>query len=273
MVNANANKSYKNANAPSEWVDYEAFAPGIDTLRVPQVEDLIGKPMKFVLENGEIFEMQFTAKNQADWSSAQESGKNEWCEALLIDSTIYFVDMTFEDKPRNARSILFNTASKQALVIDSHIIDDRIPGESMAQQTFIVGVFGDGQAVGEAAHESRDLIGFRQWIRYSDNHVYEHTFLSSKRYCWQCLKGAQFGLGDVDYCTIIKFENDIYVMAFREFIIPVCSVFILNYRQWTNNGKFLALNKEATRVTNDPAGGIIIPASKTYYPKGEFEPI
>lgn len=273
MANANDNKSYENANAPSEWVDYEAFAPGIDTLRVSQVEDLVGQPLKFTLETGEVFELQFTAKNQANWSDGKTTGKNEWCEALLIDPNIYFVDMTFEQKPRDARSILFNTVSKQVLVIDSHIVEERVPGESMAQQNFINGVLGNGPAAGETPHESRDLIGFRQWVRYSDNHVYEHTFLSSKRYCWQNLKGVQFGLGDVDYCTTVKFENDIYVMAFREFIIPVCSVFILNYRQWTNNGKFLALNKEATRVTNDPAGGIIIPASRTYYPRGDFEPI
>ena len=64
---------------------------------------------------------------------------------------------------------------------------------------------------------------------YSPQHVYEHIYLSSQRYAWQNLVGVQRGHGDVDLATTFKFDHNQYVFGFREFIIPVASIFFYNY--------------------------------------------
>ena len=109
------------------------------------------------------------------------------------------------------------------------------------------------------------LIGLRTLNVYSPNHTYEHVYLSSERYCWQCLNGVQRGHGDVDMATTYKFAEDQYVFTFREFKIPVASVFFLNFRDLRSTGKFLGVTADG-RVSNEPAGAFITKASMTFYP-------
>jgi hypothetical protein len=61
----------------------------------------------------------------------------------------------------------------------------------------------------------------RNVFRYSPLHLYEHVYLSSERYAWQCLRGEQRGHGDVDLSTLWKFADGLYLFCFREFVIPV----------------------------------------------------
>nr|WP_282096969.1 MoaF C-terminal domain-containing protein [Brucella inopinata] len=119
--------------------------------------------------------------------------------------------------------------------------------------------------------ETRDLIGLRAHFTYSPNHVYEHTYLSSKRYAWQCLVGVQRGHGDVDLATTYKFAEGQYVFTFREFKIPVASTFFYNFADMRSTGKFLGINGQGA-IQNSPAGAFIRKASVTFYHPGQ-EPV
>ncbi|MBS0613478.1 MAG: molybdenum cofactor biosynthesis protein F, partial [Proteobacteria bacterium] len=72
------------------------------------------------------------------------------------------------------------------------------------------------------------------------------------------------GHGDVDLATTYKFDEHQYVFTFREFKIPVASVFFFNYRDLRSTGKFLGLTK-AGAVQNNKAGSLIRLASRTLY--------
>jgi hypothetical protein len=85
------------------------------------------------------------------------------------------------------------------------------------------------------------------------------------------LVGVQRGHGDVDLATTYKFEEDLYLFTFREFLIPVASVFFYNMRQLRSTGKFLGITA-AGEIENNPAGAYIQKASMTYYANGE-EPV
>ena len=121
--------------------------------------------------------------------------------------------------------------------------------------------------------EVTDGIGYelRTFNFYSPNHVYEHTYLSSERYCWQNLVGVQRGHGDVDLATTYKFDEDLYLFTFREFIIPVASVFFYNMRQLRSTGKFLGVASTG-EIENSPSGAFIQKASMTFYPK-DIQPV
>ena len=111
----------------------------------------------------------------------------------------------------------------------------------------------------------------RTFQTYSPNHTYEHTYLSSERYAWQCLVGVQRGHGDVDMASYWKFDDGIYAFTFREFLIPVASVFLFNFRDMRSTGKVLGGTGEGA-VSNSPAGAFISKASMTFYPLG-VEPV
>ena len=71
--------------------------------------------------------------------------------------------------------------------------------------------------------------------------------------------------------TTYKFADNQYVFTFREFLIPVASVFFYNFDTMRSTGKFLGITADG-RVENSKAGARIRKVSMTYYLPGE-EPV
>lgn len=146
------------------------------------------------------------------------------------------------------------------------------PGEPRVAQIFRAGLIaGKDQDNSIAPAPTRDLIGLRAHYTYSPHHVYEHTYLSSTRYAWQCLVGEQRGHGDVDLTTTYKFAEDQYIFTFREFTIAVASIFFYNFADLRSTGKFLGVTGSGV-VENNPAGAHIRKVSMSYYLLGQ-EPV
>ena len=258
-------------NVPDEWLNFEDFAAGIDTNRLPRSAALVGQTLEFQLDNGRQFRLTFTA---ADAAMVQEAGgeSREWCEVVATTDETWFVDLTFAASPTEAETLIFNTTTRRALSIRCRIRPvGEVAGEPRVAQDWVAGRLGGGMLSGLAPQPTRDLIGLRAFYTYSPNHVYEHTYLSSERYGWQNLKGVQRGHGDTDLATTFKFADNQYVFGFREFIIPVASVFFYDFNGLRSTGKFLGETAEAT-AQNSPAGAFIQKASMTYYPAG-LEPV
>lgn len=76
----------------------------------------------------------------------------------------------------------------------------------------------------------------------------------------------QRGHGDVDLATTWKFDEGQYVFGFREFIIPVASLFFYNWETMRSTGKFLGVTSTGA-VENKPAGAFIEKKSTTTYDK------
>ena len=153
---------------------------------------------------------------------------------------------------------------------DILVAPEPTPGQPQVSQIFSPGVLGEGALGGTEPAPSRDLIGLRAHYRYSPNHLYEHTYLSSERYCWQCLEGEQRGHGDVDLASVYKIAEGRYVFTFREFKIPVASVFFLNFEDRMSTGKFLGITGDGA-IANNPAGATLQRMSQTFYP--DVEPV
>lgn len=258
-------------NVPEEWLNFEDFAAGIDTNRLPRSAALVGQTLEFALDNGRAFKLTFTA---ADAATVQEAGQDsaEWCEVVSTAADTWFVDLTFATRLTIAETLIFNTATRRVLSVLSRIRPvGEVQGEPRVAQDWVVGRLLGGELSGTAPHATRDLIGLRAFYTYSPNHVYEHVYLSSERYGWQNLKGVQRGHGDTDLATTFKFADDQYVFGFREFIIPVASVFFYDFAALRSTGKFLGETAEGT-AQNSPAGAFIQKASMTYYPPG-LEPV
>jgi molybdenum cofactor biosynthesis protein MoaF len=154
----------------------------------------------------------------------------------------------------------------RALAVHSTIAARPQPGVPQVGQRFFAGILDGAPVSGPEPRPSRDLIGKRNIYRYSPSHLYEHVYLSARRYAWQCLQGVQRGHGDVDLCTVWKFDEGLYLFCFREFRIPVASVWLhdLGYQLMTT-GVFLGLNG-AGEVEHLRAGGHIYPLGAVSYP-------
>ncbi|AOJ70492.1 MULTISPECIES: molybdenum cofactor biosynthesis F family protein [Burkholderia] len=259
------------SDTPQDWKNYEDFAAGIDTNRLPATQALAGRTLTFELPSG-AFAANFVDGHTLSWRRG-DAGDTDWYEAIEVAPDTFFVDVTFKSRPAEALTLVFNTATRRALGILSRIRSrDEAGAEPRVAQDFLVGALAGGEAEtakagvsGVAPAQTRDLIGTRTLNVYSPNHTYEHTYLSSTRYCWQCLVGEQRGHGDVDLATTYKFADDLYVFTFREFLIPVASVFVFNFAAGRSTGKFLGETGDGA-ISNQPAGSFIRKLSQTVYP-------
>lgn len=255
---------------PKDWKTYDQFAYGIDTNRLPATDALAGSRHAIRFDDGRDLSLEFSG-GSVSWTEASGSGTDA-VEVVEVAPDTYFVEIAFSAKPLEAETLILNLASRRALSILSVVRPkEETVGEPQVGQIFRPGVITGGEASGMVPEETRDLVGLRAHFTYSPNHVYEHTYLSSKRYAWQCLVGVQRGHGDVDLATTYKFAENQYVFTFREFKIPVASTFFYNFADMRSTGKFLGINGEGA-IQNSNAGAFIRKASVTLYQPGE-EPV
>ncbi len=257
---------------PTDWKNYEDFAAGIATNRLPGTDRLAGSELRIRLADGTDGMIKFVDGRTFEWrfAAGPRSGTSgrDWYEAIDVAKDVVFIDTLSQSRPREAMTLIVNTRTRRVLAVVSTVAEEKVPGEPQVGQQFLTGVLGDPSVppTGPEPAPTRDLIGLRSLYRYSPEHVYEHIYLNSKRYGWQCLVGVQRGHGDTDLATTYRFDEDQYVFTFREFIIPVASVFFYNMKQLRSTGKFLGITSSG-EIQNNPAGAYIQKVSMTFYPQ------
>jgi hypothetical protein len=259
---------------PADWKNYDDFAAGIATNRLPATDALAGQTLKLALPDFQLT-LQPRTQHALDWQEQGArggQGQGDWYEAIEVAPDTFFLDITQASRPTEALSVVVNTRTRRVLAIRCRIVGaEEAAGQPRVPQDFWVGTLEGGTATGPVPQPTRDLIGLRTWQIYSPEHTYEHTYLSAERYAWQCLVGVQRGHGDVDLASYYRFDEDQYVFTFREFLIPVASVFFFNFASGRSTGKFLGVTG-AGEVANNPAGAFMRKASQTFYPP-EFGPV
>lgn len=254
-----------------EWHTYDEFAAGIDTYRLPSVS-LDGRRVVVTLDNDTRLTFAFGADTvawQASGAIDQGTEATDPYDAVAVRDDVYFVTVAFTSRERESLTLVFSTTTHRALAVLSHIDEEETPGTPLVSQAFWAGTTDGGDATGEVPGPSRDLIGKRNIYRYSPEHLYEHVYVSSLRYAWQCLEGVQRGHGDMDLSTVWKFADGLYLFCFREFRIAVASVWLhdLGYQLMTT-GNFLGLTS-AGESEHSRAGGHIYPLGSVSYPDAQ----
>lgn len=255
--------------ALDEWRTYDEFAAGIDTYRLPNT-DLDGTSLRIALDDGTSLALDFGA-GDVRWTATggyEASGTDPY-DAVAVREDVVFVNLPLASREREALTVVYSTSTHRALAALSHISDEDVEGTPRVTQRFWAGVTDGGAPTGEAPAPSRDLIGKRNVYRYSPHHLYEHVYVSSQRYAWQCLEGVQRGHGDMDLSTVWKFADGLYLFCFREFRIAVASVWLhdLGYQLMTT-GIFLGLNG-AGESEHSRGGGHIYPLGSVSYPDAQ----
>ncbi len=251
---------------------YEDYSSKMAVNRLPQTTALAGQTMHFTLDSGSTFKLEFLERNKLTWETAGADGA-DWYEAVEVAPQTYFIDLTFADRPRQSQTFVVNTASRQVLAVRTTLRDGQVGNEPRAMHEFSPGVLGDPiiPPAGRKPGPTRDLIGLRGIYDYGPEHVFEHIYLNSERYAWQCLIGPLRGQADVDHASAYKFDDNQYVFAFREFGLPVSTVFFYNWEQMRSTGKFFAVGEDGA-TANTPAGAFIRKLSMAFYPL-DLQPI
>jgi hypothetical protein len=255
---------------PADWKTYEELAYGIDTNRLPATDALAGADLPIRLNDGSTLHLRFEDGERLSWSetdgATRRTGVDAY-DAVAVDNSTYFVDFWPRQAERDAYTVVVDTSTGRALTVLSTVAPEPVEGRPRVGQLFRIGAVGDAPPSGFEPRETRDLIGKRILNDYSPNHLYEHIYVNSNRYCWQCLAGVQKGHGDCDLASYYKFDEGRYLFTFREFRIPVASVFFFNMDTMRSTGKFLGIEGDG-HINNSYAGAHISVLSTTTYPDG-----
>ena len=260
--------------ALDQWRTYDEFAAGIDAYRLPNT-DLDGTTLTLTLDGGGSLSLRFgsssgssTSSGTVAWTGFGTSGTDPY-DAVAVRDDVVFVNLPLESREREALTVVYSTSTHRATVIRSTIAAEAVEGTPQVGQEFWAATTDGGEPSGDVPGPSRDLIGKRNVYRYSPHHLYEHVYVSSRRYAWQCLEGVQRGHGDMDLSTVWKFADGLYLFCFREFRIAVASVWLhdLGYQLMTT-GIFLGLNGEGASE-HSRAGGHIYPLGSVSYPDAQ----
>jgi hypothetical protein len=245
---------------------YEDYAADMAFHRLPTSQDLVGQKMKLTLDSGKVYDLEFKGANEVKWQCGSESGA-DWCEAIEVAPKTYYIDMTFAAKSRECVTFFVNTESRQVLAVETIMREGEIVKEPRALQEFTPGVLGDPSIppTGLKPGPTRDLIGLRALYTYNKNQCFEHIYLNEKRYAWHCIVGPLKGESDVELVHMYKFNINQYILTWREYGLPVSTVFFHNWDQMKETGKFFAIGEDG-EIANTPAGAIITKMSVTFYP-------
>jgi MoaF C-terminal domain/MoaF N-terminal domain len=250
---------------PDDWKSMDDFAAGIDANRLPATDWLSGSTLTIRHSDGTESALEFVSASACRKRGGEGARTDAWYEAVQVRPSVFFVDQLFADDPLRSAVTVFNTTTRRALTVTSRIAAEPVPGAPRVSQTFVPGVLDGDLATGPEPAPSRDLIGWRALYRYSPAHLYEHVYLSSERYAWQCLVGEQRGHGDVDLATTWKFDEDLYVFTFREFKIAVAATWLYDLAAMRSTGKFFGIGADGS-VNNSPGGAHITSLGRVDYP-------
>lgn len=263
----------------STWLPLDGLAPGFDANKAPASSELAGRTVTLRNDGGATVSHEFGA-TRVDWAYTAVEGDPhgdaegaDTYEAFQVDDDLYFVQFHVQSRPEDAVSLVIDLRSGRSLTIGSTIADPE-PGRTRVRHTFETGSIDGITPSGAAAHPSTSLVGRRVFWEYSEEHAYEHVYLSPQWYSWQCLAGPERGLADTDENSVWEVRPGIFVFAWREKVIPCASVTIADHRDVSrirSHGVLFGLDETGEVPTHFTFGAYGRLISVSVHPDG-FDP-
>lgn len=235
--------------------------------RLPSTSALAGSDWTVEFEDRPPLELHYRDATELDWTWGGRSGHATY-DAVEARDGIYFVDTILPDRPRESISLVAEPATGRVAAVGCVARPEPVPGETQVTQWFAPGILAGSPVSGAAPEQTRDLIGLRVLNIYDDEVSIEHLYLNSERYAWQCLRGFQRGLGNIDLADYYRFGNQTYILTFREFVVPVSAVLFLDFGNNRSTGKFFGVQANG-EAGSSPGGAQISILSSTTYPDGQ----
>lgn len=120
---------------PQGWKNYDDFAAGIDSNRLPQSRALIGRDIHIAFDDTHRLDLVFTGTG-VSWTDETGSGEDS-CDTVDVAANTFFVDIAFSGRPTEAETLIINLETRRVLSIKSIVRDaDAAPGEPRVAQIF-----------------------------------------------------------------------------------------------------------------------------------------
>lgn len=208
----------------------------------------------------------------------------ELYEAFEIDKDLYFIDLNNQgNQKRHSVSLIYDLNRSQVLEIKvvAPFIDqarsDLLARITENNSTSAMKIhYRHGVIENGSESEKQDdtlyeylrtdkLVGKRLLCTYSDTHVYDHIYLNKDHFCWYCLKGPDKGLGDYDECDYFELAPNIYLICWREKLLPMTGIIVENHTKMRSLGKIYGLDVNSNKTENITVGANLKLLNETHY--------
>lgn len=206
----------------SSWLPLDGLAAGFDANKAAPTPDLAGRHVALGTESYTF------GDDTVQWRGPDGTGTDRY-EAFDVDDGLYYVQICEPAQRRRAVSLVLDLAAGRYLHVASRI-GEPAPGRTRVRQDFTVGAIDGTTARGPLPAPSTSLVGRRAMWIYSEQHAYEHVYLSPHWYTWQCLAGPERGLADTDEQTTYELRPGIFLFAWREKVVPCAAVTVADHR-------------------------------------------
>lgn len=223
-----------------DWKTLNAL-DGFGTNSVPASDGLAGITLDVEYAGGPSRRYEFVSGDHLRWKGADGcAGENGYVAREVLDG-VFLVDFTPADAPERAVVLVVD---RPRAVVTTVISTLDLSRPIAVSEQVLHGVMGGARA--GACHPRTDaLTGHRVRYVYDEDHVYEHIYLDANSYCWHCLKGPEAGQADVDPTVAFEIRPDVYLLCWREHVVPCDGIVVLDWVNMRNNGRIWGWDTDA----------------------------
>jgi hypothetical protein len=209
--------------------------------------------------------MCFLPDSRLEWAEQGEPAWSAPCRAVELRPGLSMVDMIDPSRPATTRTLVIDRTNGSVLELRASMPGPEevsVPLFKRAQQgRSLTAVTLRQRRSPGAFPPSAALVGKTKTYRYSATDVYQHIYVSAERYSWQCLSGAEKGLGDTDETLHLRLADDLVLFVWLEKIIPTCGMVAIDLAAGRSSGKIFGYSSaDLAQLTNVAVGAEIIEA-------------
>jgi NAD(P)-dependent dehydrogenase (short-subunit alcohol dehydrogenase family) len=250
-----------------------SVASGLSVNRQASTDQLVGQNLRFETEAGKTVGLQFT-KDGVDWDAlpgiTYASAGRCATDVVEVAPDVLLITVMLPAETLETMQVIFDQSTRRAFFVASRFSDLQAPFERKTRltQTFTNAVVQSDTASGAPIEPTRDLLGLRALYHYSENTVYEHIYLNSKWYSYQCLKGMRAGDCGTDEASYFKVRDGVYVVTWREILIDLAAVFVYDMDAKRATGMAWGAPGDLVQPKYIPTGSWFEKMNEPGYPDG-----
>ncbi|WP_257168069.1 SDR family NAD(P)-dependent oxidoreductase [Bradyrhizobium sp. SRS-191] len=235
-----ANSLTSTAGPPSS----SAVASGLSVNRQASTDRLQGQTLQIELDGHDEAALEFRPNRVLSWRGLPglALGESGTCPVDVVEAApdVLLIIAMLPASGRETMAIVLDNSTHHVLFVASQLADADLPFE---RKTRVTQRFTTGRLLGQpltshspAPAPTRDLIGTRAIYRYSEDTIYEHIYLNTHWYSYQCLKGMRRGDCGTDEASYWKIRDDVYVVTWREILIDLAATFVYDMEAHRSTG-------------------------------------
>jgi hypothetical protein len=251
------------------WLQVGEFVADFGGNEPGHVTTLAGRTLQFNFEDGSSDRYRFVSEELAQIGDAPAAREVSY-RATQLRPGILLIDHLESGKPTRSITLVVDML-RQAC---TKIVGD-LPGreealiplftrvlnkQSLSAVTakFMHGAIDAPFTAATHRHLPTDeLTGRRVHHEYGTDDAYEHIYLEADLYTWHCIKGPEVGLADTDRCFMRKLDEQLYLFAWVEKIIPTLGVVMMDLTSLRTTGKLFGYRGgDFGETVNSPVGAI-----------------